>query len=613
MNPEHTPPKATPAGIPRPEYPRPILKRARWQNLNGEWDFRADPNDAGLRHNWHAATHLPDRITVPFTPEANASGINDQSPADVLWYHRAFDCPADWCKERLLLHFGASDYHTRVFINGLEVGQNTGGYAPFAFDIAHATLPGTNHISVRVADGPSWSQPRGKQAGTTRWPIDYDTVTGIWQTVWLEPLPNDAITDIYSTFKLNSTVTGRPTLKLTAGLNQLFTGHLEFTLTHAGETIGEITTPIDQRSEAKATLELPNAAAALPLWSPDTPNLCDLALNLYDATGNLIDAANSYVGLRDITATSSGLQINGEPLYLRGVLDQGYFPGGWYTATADDDLRRDVELTKQLGFNCARKHQKAEDPRYLHWADRLGLLVWAEMPSGRIFSSDLVQQLSQEWLRLVRRDRSHPCVMAWVPFNESWGVWNQRERPEQRAFVDALVNLTQTLDSSRPVVGNDGWEYSSGDLWTLHLYEGDTTPLAERLAKVLAQPQSLLHSNDQIDGRVGALPGADITDLPVLLTECGGVGFQHSTGTENDNAAGKEIFAYGNLPTTREELERRIRAIATDISTATALQGFVWTQLTDVQQEMNGLLTFDREPKLPLETLAQIFRSIGKR
>jgi len=406
--------------------------------------------------------------------------------------------------------------------------------------------------------------------------------------------------------------TGTSSVQLLTGLNELFSGHLTATLTHAGKRLAAVTTQIDQRSEVRAKLELGqpgDPAKNLPLWSPANPNLCDLTLELYNAAGELIDAADSYLGLREITINPDGLLLNGQPLYLRGVLDQGYFPTGWYTAPSDEHLGRDVELTKQLGFNCARKHQKAEDPRYLYWADRLGLLVWAEMPSGRIFSTDLVQQLTHEWTRLVRRDRAHPCVMAWVPFNESWGVWNQRDRPEQRAFVDALTSLTRALDSSRPVIGNDGWEYSSGDMWTLHLYEGDELPLAERLTRVLAAPHSLLHSNDQMAGRVGALADADVTGLPVLLTECGGVGYQAHSVEEADND--HEIFAYGDLPSNRAELERRIRAIAQDINSAQALRGFVWTQLTDVQQEMNGLLTFERTPKLPLASLSEVFGNIG--
>lgn len=583
--------------IPRSEYPRPTLVRKRWLCLNGTWDFAMDPADLGLRDGWQHRDSLPQRITVPFCVEAEASGIGDRTPADILWYHRTFECPAGWADDRLLLHFGASDQATRVFINGQEVGQNEGGYAPFAFDIAHCIRAGFNHISVRVQDSASWSQPRGKQEGTTRWPIDYDGVTGLWQTVWLEPLPTRSISDCFSTFVLST-----QTLRFTVGLSGLFSGQLDVRVRHNGNLLADGQCGLDQRSEAKLTLSLPSNN--LPLWSPDSPQLCELTLRLHDPQGQLIDEAESYLGLREITIVDGQIQLNNAPLYIRGVLDQGYFPEGWYTARHDDDFRRDIELTKALGFNCARKHQKAEDPRYLYWADRLGLLVWAEMPSGRIFSSDFVQSLTNEWLRLVRRDRAHPCVIAWVPFNESWGVWNQVDRPEQRALVDALVSLTRALDTSRLVIGNDGWEYSSGDLWTLHLYEGDAIPLADRLTEVLANPQALL----QQDGRVGALAGANVDGLPVLLTECGGVGYQLG---ESAADVTEEVFAYGDLPTTTAELERRIRGVAKDVHHARALQGFVWTQLTDVQQEMNGLLSFERKPKLPLSVLRAIFQSIG--
>ncbi|MFZ8914379.1 MAG: glycoside hydrolase family 2 TIM barrel-domain containing protein, partial [Pseudomonadales bacterium] len=223
------------------------------------------------------------------------------------------------------------------------------------------------------------------------------------------------------------------------------------------------------------------------LWHPDHPYLYDLPVTLEDPLEGTRDQVESYLGLREITWDEAGLRLNGERLYLRGVLDQGYFPEGWYTAPSDEALRRDVELTLALGFNCARKHQKAEDPRYLYWADRLGLLVWAEMPSGRIFSTDLVETLTQEWMTLIRRDRAHPSIITWVPFNESWGVWHQGSRPEQRAWVDSLYHLTKALDPSRPVVGNDGWEYSSGDLWTLHLYE-EERPLEARRAALRRDP-----------------------------------------------------------------------------------------------------------------------------
>jgi hypothetical protein len=439
----------------------------------------------------------------------------------------------------------------------------------------------------------SWTQPRGKQAGTTRWPIDYDSVTGIWQTVWLEPLPSVFIESTQNDFQYE-----------TGNLNYTvhFSGHLEGQLTVLlmldGEIVDEQTVDVDYRAEARTSFKIENPA----LWSPDSPVLYDVKLTLENKSNGERDTAESYLGLRTVSVENGNLLLNGKQTYLRGVLDQGYFPKGWYTALSDEDLRRDVELTLAMGFNCARKHQKAEDPRYLYWADKLGLLVWAEMPSGKIFSSELVETLTSEWISLVKRDRAHPSIISWVPFNESWGVWHQAERPEQRAFVDATVQLTKSLDQSRLVVGNDGWEYSSGDLWTLHLYDSEQD-LVTRLDELMANPQTPVVSGDSgMRVRVGALPGSEVSGLPVLLTECGGVGF--GVYSEQD-------FSYGELPETELALEQQVSAIATEVHEASRLQGFVWTQLTDVQQEVNGLLYFDRTPKLPLATYRRIFGGVG--
>ena len=371
-------------------------------------------------------------------------------------------------------------------------------------------------------------------------------------------------------------------------------GSLQLALLHDGIIVANLESDFVDRPEVRFELTVEQPA----LWSPATPTLYDLQLTLKDSAGNIIDRCDSYTGLRQISVKDRTMYLNDSPLYLRGILDQGYFPEGWYTAVDDSDLKRDVELTLAMGFNCARKHQKAEDPRYLYWADRLGLLVWAEMPSGRIFSTELIETLSAEWTQLVQRDRGHPSVITWVPFNESWGVWHQAKRPEQQAFVDAITSLTQALDPSRPVVGNDGWEFSSGDLWTLHLYETATESIAERLAALLRNPSSAVG-----DGRVGALPGRDVSQLPVLLTECGGIGFTP--------AIAEDHFAYGDLPLDKAALKQRFQAIASEIHQADSLSGFVWTQLTDVQQEINGVLFFDRTPKLAIDDIKTIMSSIG--
>ena len=581
--------------MPRPEYPRPILVRPDWQNLNGSWCFIEDARNVGLSERWFSEG-LPKNaksIQVPFPVESEASSIHNVEPALVVWYSREFTLAKHWDK-RVCLRFGACDFWTRVFVNGQEVGQHRGGYTPFSFDIDHALVSGINEIVVRVEDSLSWTQPRGKQAGNTRWPIDYDSVTGLWQTVWLEHLAAISIESTHSVFDLETSA-----LTYTAFFSKQIEGELSVELMQAGVLVGNQQVDTGLRSEARVIFQIDGPL----LWSPESPVLYDIKMTLTNRFTGEVDQALSYTGLRQVEVRNGSLLLNGKELFLKGILDQGYFPGGWYTALNDNDIRRDVELTMEMGFNCARKHQKAEDPRYLYWADKLGLLVWAEMPSGKIFSTELVQALVTEWSDLIKRDRAHPCIMAWVPFNESWGVWHQSSRPEQRAFVDGVVGITRAMDVSRPIVGNDGWEFSSGDLWTLHLYL-DQKNLTQRLKELMGQPQSSVVEGNGMRSRAGALEGADVSRLPVLLTECGGVGYGRFSDAD---------FSYGELPKTETELQSAIEEIAQMILAASQLQGFVWTQLTDVQQEVNGLLYFDRTPKLPIKTLHSIISSIGEK
>jgi beta-galactosidase/beta-glucuronidase len=517
--------------------------------------------------------------------------VTVDSDIGTVWYQRTFTVP-DWGAEEIALNIGACDYDTWIYINGHQVGQHRGGYTPIHIAIGDYLQPGSNTITVRAADSDSWQQPRGKQAGTTRWPIDYDSVIGIWQSVWLEPVDPVHLLNIGSHYAIDA-----QELQLTCELSNTFAGQLAVTLKSHEIVLRTAQASGQGRSEIRLTLPIENPE----LWSPETPHLYSLELQLVDENNHLIDQVTSYTGLRELTVTNGQHCLNGKPLFLRGILDQGYFPEGWYSPESDQAIKQDIELTKAMGFNFVRKHQKAEDPRYLYWADKMGLLVWAEMPSGRIFSTELVTSLTAQWLDLVRRDRGHPCVIGWVPFNESWGVWHIQQRPEQRALVDGLVQMTKALDSSRPVIGNDGWEYSSGDLWTLHLYHDAQRTLDERLAVLLADPRQAVTEGDR--PRVGALVNSDPSNLPVMLTECGGVGFETGSAT-------KDAFAYGELPTDTTALEHEIRQIMASINASETLQGFVWTQLTDVQQEINGLLYFDRRPKLPLTTLQEIF---GKR
>ena len=583
--------------LPRPEYPRPLLRREQWLNLNGVWAFKPDPADLGQAGSWYVPAQWPDEgsteITVPYAPGSQASGVDCAEPANVVWYRRLFDRP-DWSAQDVLLNIGACDYTTDVYLNGHHVCRHQGGYSPVQCAIGRFLQETDNVLVVRAADTDSWQQPRGKQAGDTRWPIDYDAVIGIWQSVWLEPTQRNYGRSIFSRYEA-----GSRELKVTLTLAEQCQGSLEVEAFLDGTSVMLGRSAFANRNESTVTL----GVEAPQLWSPNNPILYDLSIKVLSESGELMDQIASYTGLREVRCEGVAILLNGDPQYLKGVLDQGYFPGGWYTAQDDAALRRDVELTKAMGFNFVRKHQKIEDPRYLYWADRLGLMLWAEMPAGRIFSTQLSQALSEQWPRAVIRDRSHPSIVGWVVFNESWGIWHQGERAEQRHLADALYHLTKSLDPTRPVIGNDGWEFSTGDVWAVHSYEHGDGALARCIEGLFDSPQTQVTQIGR--PRLGALAGADPRALPLVLSECGGVGFvdaQKLEGQEPD-------FAYGDIPETAEQLSQICQRLLAEIGEIPQLNGFVWTQLTDVQQEVNGLLYFDRRAKIPLAEIADLVDS----
>ncbi len=593
-------------GVPRSEYPRPELRRERWRCLNGAWELEVDDDDRGLAEGWHTGRSFSRRIVVPYPLEAELSGAGDRGPHPVVWYRRSVVIEDGFAPERLVLRIGACDHSARLFVNGREVGSHRGGYSPIAADVGHCLRPGQNELVVRVEDRETWAQPRGKQivgAGGTG--IDYDGVTGIWQSAWLEPLPALSIESVWCRSSLADEELAVHVEFGAAGSAALFDGDVEVLLLDGAREVARASAPGLGRPEVRVALRVP----APRLWSPDAPHLYDLRVRLL-RDGRCIDEVGCDAGLREVSWRDGELRLNGEPLFLRGLLDQGYFPGGWYAAASDDDLRRDVERVRAMGFNMVRKHQKAEDPRFLYWADRLGLLVWAELPSGRDFTTQLVTSLAEEWVALVRRDRMHPSVVGWVPMNESWGVWQQASRPDQRALVEALTSLTRALDPTRPILGNDGWEWSAGDLRGIHSYAPTGDALVRHLEEILRDPDAeVLRSSELLGPKRGVLPGADPADCPVVLSECGGIGYV-APGTA---APPRDLFVYGSLPKSPGELEARLRDLASGIAAIPGLSGFVWTQLTDVQQERNGLLDFERRPKLPLETLREIFGAIGHR
>jgi beta-galactosidase/beta-glucuronidase len=586
------------SSIPRSEYPRPQFTRDQWLNLNGEWEFAFDDANEGSRLEWHDGRELEGRIIVPFPYQCELSGVGDRGIHERVWYARTFEVPAEWAGRDLLLHFGAVDYRATVWVNGQQVGHNQGGHVPFQFDIAPYIKQGANRLTLYVEDAQDAHQPRGKQS-TTGLPhdIDYYCTTGIWQTVWLEPVPPIRIEEIRITPLANKNV-----VEVSIYL-------------HAPSAAWRIEAEVSENRKLIARTEDHTAVATASLslsipyakhWSPESPNLYDLTIRLFDGA-ELLDEVKSYFGLRGIEIRHGQLLLNGEATYLKMVLDQGYWPEGLLAAPSDEALQTDIGWVKMLGFNGVRKHQKIEDPRWLYWCDRLGLLVWEEMPNAREWSPQSEELLAAEWKRAVRRDYSHPCIIAWVPVNESMGFPGLgQQHPGQYAFIERMVANTRRLDSTRPVIDNDGWEHTDiTDICAIH----DYTPTADKLRE-----------RYQEKARGGALPatvwigdkplfarGSRYRGQPVVLSEVGGFLAIPPHVPEEERDMLYQFYASVQTP---EEFLEKYEGLMSGIASLNFLSGFCYTQLTDIEQEINGLLTYDRKPKLAPESIAAIHREL---
>jgi beta-galactosidase/beta-glucuronidase len=573
-------------------HPRPQLQRSQWTSLNGTWKFNYD--DEGRFARPSDVSIWKQRIEVPFAPESIRSGIYDTGFHPNCWYEREFELLPD--NNRVLLHFGAVDYRTRVWVNGQFMIDHEGGHTPFSMDITSVLRPdGQQTVTVWAEDDPhDLAKPRGKQ-DWQREPhsIWYPRTSGIWQTVWLERVPETYIARLKWTphferweIGFEGFVAGKLQkemqlkVRLTVG-NQLLVNDTYEVLN------GEI-----HRRIALSDPGIDDYRNEL-LWSPEKPTLIDAEIQLW-CQGQLVDEVESYTAMRTVSIQRDRFMLNGQPYYLRLVLDQGYWEDTLMTAPSDEALRRDVELAKQMGFNGVRKHQKIEDPRFLYWADVLGLMVWEEMPSAYRFTPKAVERLTKEWTEVIERDASHPCIVVWVPFNESWGVPDLTATPAHQHCVQALYHLTKTLDSTRPVIGNDGWESTATDILAIHDY--DTKPLS--LAKRYGSEVKLsdLFDRQRPGGRVLTLDGYPHQGQPIMLTEFGGIAY-----TKPEEFAHTWGYARsGNV----SEFQLQYTALLQTVNKVEMFSGFCYTQLTDTFQEANGLLYIDRTPKFPIEAIA---------
>ena len=579
----------------RGQHPRPDFRRSHWQNLNGVWQFGFDDDDLGIDARWFAdAAHLERDILVPFVHQSALSGIDDGTYHPILWYGRRFESlRLATATGRTFLCFGAVDYRAEVWVNGVYIGSHQGGYTPFSFDVTPALKSGEdNLLVVRVEDYHDCDQPRGKQywkeSNDRCW---YTPSSGIWQTVWLEERAPLHVQSIAMTPNLANS-----SIKIEAQLNKhpSSPATCAVEITREGRCVQKATIQAHRRSiEWEVPLLEDDYIDEVHYWSPEHPNLYEVSFSLEGAGGT--DTITSYFGMRSITIVDGQILLNNKPFYQKLILHQGYWEGSLLTAASDEAYVQDITLIKQMGFNGVRLHQKIEDPRFYYWADTLGLVVWAEMPSTYAFNPVANKNLLDDLRQFIERDRNHPSIICWVPFNESWGIRNIYANKEQQNFAQMVYQYIKILDPSRLISTNDGWEQVESDICAIHDYQSDGT----RLGELFKDLDALLRSSAQ--GRMIYASGHSYTGQPILITEFGGVAF--SGDLEGVN------WGYSESVGSQEEFLARLKDLVTALREEPRIQGYCYTQFSDVMQEVNGLVTIDRKPKCAIEDLKRIFSS----
>ena len=586
----------------RLEYPRPDFVRASYINLNGTWKFEFDDADQGVSEKWFESHNYSGSIQVPFAYQAPLSRINDQTFHDILWYETETEVSAG-ADEDVLLHFGAVDYIADVYINGSHACTHEGGDTPFTVTISDYVRDGMAKISVRAFD-PCEDEtiPRGKQFWMERAAgIWYTPTSGIWQTVWMEKVAKRRIETVrfISRFdegmeEMRIYLHGDPK-DLRLQTRVLLDGEL-FYENESGTLHAENKVIADLVQNHIFRTNFHNSGIS---WTPEQPNLFDVELTLKDGQGKVLDSVRSYFGFRKVHTESGMVYLNNKPYYQKLVLDQGYWPDGLLTPPSDEAIRFDIEAGKRLGFNGARKHQKAEDPRFLYWADKLGYLVWGEVSSAPTFGEVQVRRGMRLWSEIVERDYNHPSVIAWVPLNESWGVPGIHADRQQQHYSQALYHFLHSIDPTRLVISNDGWEATETDILAIHNYEHGNDPDSLKAADF----EAMLLDRSQIFNRPCGVWDAlaqkfEDKGAPIVLSEFGGIGFDVSSGKG-------DAWGYTTANTAEQFVKEYARVLAA-VMASPYLAGFCYTQLTDVMQEINGLLTYDRTFKCDPEKISEI-------
>lgn len=552
--------------IPRAEHPNPQFERENWLNLNGEWEFEIDNSVSGRERGLQHAEHLKSKIIVPFCPESRLSGVENTDFSNCVWYRRDIEISESNLNGRVILHFGAVDYDAAVYINGEEAMHHKGGYVSFSGDITRFLRVGKNSIAVEARDDVrNPLVPRGKQSERLHsHDCDYTRTTGIWQTVWVEFVPESYIKSI----KLFP----NPTDSSVAFSCELCgSGELGIDVLYDGKIVGICDC---QSSAGCVSGEI--KLLEKHLWEVGCGRLYDLVITFGG------DTVKSYFGLRDIRLDGFKYLINSKSVFQRLVLDQGFYRDGIYTAPDESDLIKDIEISLAAGFNGARLHQKVFEQRFLYHCDRMGYLVWGEYPNwGLDYSApDAIYGILSEWCEEVERDFNHPSIIGWCPFNETWDYDGRQQRDE---LIETVYKITKRLDSTRPCIDTSGNFHVMSDIFDVHDYEQDPKIFKENYDKLVSDG-TLFDRHDSRQKYAGE---------PTFVSEYGGI--KWVVGEQDENAWG-----YGNAPRTENEFIERYRGLTEALLGNELMFGFCYTQLYDIEQEQNGLYTYDREPKFDM-------------
>lgn len=580
--------------IPRSEHPKPQFVRDEWINLNGQWDFAMDSDVVGVKESWqNDPAKFNNKITVPFCVESKLSGIGRTDFIKAVWYRRSFSLPKAWSGKRVFLHFGAVDYECRAWVNGKEVGRHYGGSVSFSFEITDALKEGDNEMVVYAFDDVlSDVQPSGKQSTRPEsFGVFYTRVTGIWQTVWLEARPRQFLESVQivpdldgKRFILTAAVDGyRRGLQFRAAL-----------LTPEGRKLTSAAVWAQSGSVLILNVKKPRP------WSCADPYLYGLLLELVEGR-RVIDSVKSYAGLRKFHIEGNKFHLNNEPIFLRFVLDQGFYPDGIWTAPSDAALKADIEMSMAAGFNGARLHQKVFEERFHYWADKLGYLTWGEFAdwgnSHSFGNPQGVLNLEREWRDAVLRDRNHPSLLAWTPLNETRGAAANNYEAYSRS-VRSLAPITRALDPARPINDASGYVHVKTDIFTVHDYDQNPVTFRDRYATVNpAKPADAFVRFPEVS--------APYEGQPYVVDEYGGTFWTVDyTGQPEKAGKGRNNWGYGK---TASQVEDRVKELTDILLNNPNIAGYTYTQLTDVEQEVNGVYTYDRKPKFDIERLKSIF------